>query len=179
MWHEIQCSGPTEITFPVTVERNNQSNHLWQGWLDLNRIYSHNFLDERAPRMPPHAGGRHTLSGGWATLRTRRVADIMISHVVPFPLCGCAEQVSYFRSRKKWISVVFFPSFIKCGAPNLKVLPCGDKTSRGAPHRSYQDGQARGQRIYSFECSTPGRAHGRHAVILGGRVRTPGYTGYL
>lgn len=34
--------------------------------------------------------------------------------------------------------------------------------------------QVRGQRIYSFECSTPERAHGKHAVHLRGRVRILG-----
>jgi hypothetical protein len=66
------------------------------------------------------------------------------------------------------------PVLCQMRCAQLEGLPCGDKPSRGAPHRSYQDGQARGQRIYSFECSTPGRAHGKHAVLLRGRVRTPG-----
>jgi len=66
------------------------------------------------------------------------------------------------------------PVLYQMRCAQLEGLLCGDKPSRDAPHRSYQDGQAIGQRIYSFGCSTPGRAHGKHEVISRGRVRILG-----
>jgi len=145
----------------------------------LNRISSHTFLAERAPRMPPPAGGRHTLSG-----RLGDTANPQSRGYYDISRCFCSliwmrRTVTNLPFTQKVNIRRLLPVLCQMRCTQLEGLFCGDKPSRGAPHRSYQDGQARGQRIYSFECSTPGRAHGRHAVILGGRVRTPGYTGYL
>jgi hypothetical protein len=72
------------------------------------------------------------------------------------------------------VNIRCLPVLCQMRCAQLEGLLCGDKPSRGAPHRSNQDGQAIGQRIYSFGCSTPERAHGKHEVISRGRVRILG-----
>jgi hypothetical protein len=149
----------------------------YAGRTDLNNLTARTFLDERAPRMPPSAGGRHTLSGRMGDTpapSARRVAGILISHVVPFPLFGCAEHFPLFRSRKKWISVVCFPSFVKCGAPNLKV--CSVETNHQEAHRIclIRTGRREDNGYTLLNVPLQGGRIGDKQFLLRGRVRAPG-----
>lgn len=124
--------------------------------------------------MPPPAGGRHTQSGrlgDTANAQSRGYYDISRC---PFSLMWMRRTSIILPFTQKVNIRRLLPVLCQMRCAQLEGLLCGDKPSRGAPHRSYQDGQAIGQRIYSFECSTPGRAHGKHAVFLRGRDKAPG-----
>jgi len=87
MWHEIQGSGTTEITFPEIVEQNNQSNHV----VRLTGLKSYLFA-----HLPGRARSKNAAACGWTAYfsreagrhcEIRKVADNVniISHVVSVP----------------------------------------------------------------------------------------------
>jgi len=113
---------------------------------------------------------------GWATLLRCVLGESRIIGISrsPFSLMRMRKTINNLPFTQKVNIRRLLSVLCQMRCTQLEGLLCGDKPSRGAPHRSYQDGQAIGQRIYSFGCSTPGRAQGKHAFFLRGRVRTPG-----